>query len=197
MVEVFSGTATLTSVAKQFGMKSSMALDKVRKKGARATIYVFDLLDPKDRELLYHWMNSGLLVWVRLAPVCGTCSRARQIKNGGPPPLRSEEYPMGLPGLDANQQLRVDLANAMYVESRKLFSHCVARGILVTLENPRRSLFLANSTFCAVIRTTSNPLQRQMCMLGGQRPKWTRLAASFEAITEMNVECDKNHVHLP
>ena len=104
---------------------------------------------------------------------------------------------MCLPGLDANQQLRVDLANAMYVESRKLFSHCVARGILVTLENPRRSLFLANSTFCAVIRTTSNPLQRQMCMLGGQRPKWTRLAASFEAITEMNVECDKNHVHLP
>ena len=67
---------------------------------------------------------------------------------------------MGLPGLDANQQLRVDLANAMYVESCKLFSHCVALGILVTLENPRRSLFLANSTFCAVIRTTSNPLQR-------------------------------------
>ena len=69
MIEVFSGTATLTSVAKQFGMKSSMALDKVRKKGARATIYVFDLLDPKDRELLYHWINSGLLVWVHLAPV--------------------------------------------------------------------------------------------------------------------------------
>ena len=198
MIEVFSGTATLTSVAKQFGMKSSMALDKVRKKGARATIYVFDLLDPKDRELLYHWINSGLLVWVHLAPVCGTCSRARQIKNGGPPPLRSEEFPMGLPGLDANQQLRVDLANAMYVESCKLFSHCVALGILVTLENPRRSLFWLTAPFVQL----SEQLQihfsdSQMCMLGGQRPKWTRLAASFEAITEMNVECDKNHVHLP
>ena len=31
-----------TSVAKQFGMKSSMARTKFAKKGARATIYVFD-----------------------------------------------------------------------------------------------------------------------------------------------------------
>ena len=44
MIEVFSGTATLCSVAKQFGMSGSMALDKVRKKGAKATIFVFDLL---------------------------------------------------------------------------------------------------------------------------------------------------------
>ena len=198
MIEVFSGTATLTSVAKQFGMKSSMALDKVRKKGARATIYVFDLLDPKDRELLYHWMESGLLVWVHLAPVCGTCSRARQIKNGGPPPLRSEEHPMGLPGLDANQQLRVDLANAMYVESCKIFSHCVAKGILATLENPKRSLFWLTAPFVQLLEEHQVYFSdSQMCMLGGQRPKWTRLAASFEAVSEMNVECDKNHVHLP
>ena len=31
MIEVFSGTATLGSVAKQYGLDASMALDKVRK----------------------------------------------------------------------------------------------------------------------------------------------------------------------
>ena len=41
---------------------------------------------------------------------CATKSRARE-KRPGPPPLRSEEYPRGLPGLDAGQQARVDADN--------------------------------------------------------------------------------------
>ena len=64
MIEVFSGTATLCSVAKQNGLSGSLAPDKVRKKGARSAIFVFDILNPKDRELLYHWLDSPLLVWV-------------------------------------------------------------------------------------------------------------------------------------
>ena len=119
MIEVFSGTATLCSVAKQFGLDGSLALDKMRKKGAKATIFVFDILDPKDQELLYHWLESDLVAWVHIAPVCGTCSRARQIRNGGPRPLRSDTYPMGLPDLTSEERQRVDLANKMYVESCK------------------------------------------------------------------------------
>ena len=61
MIEVFSGTATLCSVAKQFGLDGSLALDKMRKKGAKATNFVFDILDPKDQELLYHWLESDLV----------------------------------------------------------------------------------------------------------------------------------------
>lgn len=34
-------------------------------------------------------------------------------------------------------------------------------------------------------------------MLGGSRPKWTKRAANFEAVTEMNIECDNKHQHLP
>ena len=34
-------------------------------------------------ELLHYWLKSDLLVWVYRAPVCGLCSRARQIRNGG------------------------------------------------------------------------------------------------------------------
>ena len=35
MIEIFSGTATLCSVAKQFGMVNSLALDKIRKRGSK------------------------------------------------------------------------------------------------------------------------------------------------------------------
>ena len=198
MIEVFSGTATLTSVAKHYGMRNSMALDRIRKKGARATIYVFDLLNPKDQELLYHWLDSGLLTWVHLAPVCGTCSRARNIKNGGPPPLRSEEFPMGLPGLPASQQQRVDIANELYWEACKIFHHCQSKGILATMENPSSSLFWLTDAFVWLSKNCSVSFSdSQMCMMGGRRPKWTRIAASFEAITELNVSCDKSHDHLP
>ena len=41
---------------------------------------------------------------------CATKSRARE-KRPGPPPLRSEEHPRGLPGLDEGQQARVDADN--------------------------------------------------------------------------------------
>ena len=47
MIELYSGTAKLCSVAKQFGMQGSLVLDKMRKRGARSTISVFDILNPK------------------------------------------------------------------------------------------------------------------------------------------------------
>ena len=158
---------------------------------------MFLTLNPKDRELLCHWLDSDLVAWVHMAPVCGTCSRVRQIRNGGPPPLRSEEYLMGLLDLDEAQQLRVDLANAMYLESCKLFDHCIARGILVTVENPTRSLIWLTAHFVRLQEQHEIHFSdSQMRMLGGHRPKWTRFAASFAAIADMNVECDKTHAHL-
>ena len=196
MIEIFCGTATLSAVAKQYGMQNSIALDKIKKKGSKATIYVFDILNPKDRELLYHWLESDLLTWVHLAPVCGTCSRARQIPNGGPGPLRSDTFPMGLPGLTDVEQHRVTLANEMYEESCKIFEHCVSKGILVTMENPSNSLFWLTTPFLQLLQKVSiHFADMQMCMLGGQRPKWTRLASSFEAIAELNISCDKSHTH--
>ena len=188
----------MCSVAKQFGMQGSLALDKMRKRGARSTIFVFDILDPKDRALLYHWLESPLLVWLHMAPVCGTCSRARQIRNGGPRALRSDQFPMGLPTLNAAEKHRVDLANSMYWETCKLFSYCASLGILVTLENPSRSLFWLTEPFLQLLDAFDIFFSNtQMCMMGGSRPKWTKLAASFSAISEMDVECDNSHSHLP
>ena len=198
MIEVFCGTATLCSVAKQYGLDGSIALDKTKKRGAKATIFVFDILDPKDRELLYHSLDSDLVAWVHLAPVCGTCSRARQIRNGGPRPLRSDQHPMGLPDLAPGERQRVTLANQMYSESCSLFQFCAQRGILVTMENPSNSLFWLTQPFIHLQQQVELfHSDSQMCMMGGTRPKWTRLVANFSAIEELNIECDNSHQHQP
>ena len=197
MIELYSGTATLCSVAKQYGLDGFLALDKMRKRGARATIFVFDILNPKDRALLYHWLESPLLVWLHMAPVCGTCSRARQINNGGPRALRSDEHPVGIPELTPAEKIRVELANDMYWETCKLFSHCSLKGILVTLENPSRNLFWETDPFKQLQATMELHFSnRQMCMLGGARPNGHSLQLIFRQfprwtlhVTTLTVTC--------
>ena len=105
---------------------------------------------------------------------------------------------MGLPNLTAAERQRVELANSMYWETCKLFGHCVSLGILVTLENPSRSLFWETIPLKQLLETFDIWFSNtQMCMMGGSRPKWTKLAAFFSHISEMNVECDNSHTHLP
>ena len=120
-----------------------MALDKVRKPNARCTIYQLDLMHPTGRELLEEWLSSPLLLWAHFAPVCGTASRAREIPRpelaSAPRPLRSPEFPLGLPDLNPLEQQRVDIANELFRYTCQLFAFCVQRGVLATMETPRGS----------------------------------------------------------
>ena len=68
----------------------------------------------------------------------------------------------------------------------------------MTVEDPSNSPFW--------LTTPSQQLHKEvevhysdmyMCMMGGQRPTWTRIAASLPAIAELDVSCDKSHSHLP
>lgn len=123
MIEIFAGIAVLCSVSKQLGLQNSIAVDKERKRGARSSTFQLDLTQPKDRALLEEWLLSPLLLWIHLAPVCGTASRARNIRrfHNGPKPLRSDSHPHGLPGLSQRDQTRVDIANDLFSYACKIF----------------------------------------------------------------------------
>ena len=200
MLEVFAGGAVLTSVSKQFGL-GGMAVDKIRKPNARCTIYQLDLLQASDRELLEEWLPSPLLLWVHFAPVCGTASRAREIPRPelslAPQPLRSLEHPLGLPDLGPIDQKRVENANELFRYTCQLFAFCVRRGILATMEDPRGS-YLWVIPFVLELQRIY-PLfatDFQACMYGSLRDKWTRIAASFPEIVQLDVTCDRRHKHL-
>ena len=199
MIEVFAGCAMLTSVAKSLGL-GGIAIDKLRKAGARSTIYQLDLLQQKDRKLLWEWLHSPLLLYVHFAPVCGTASKAREIPRAGvpnlPKPLRSLEFPLGLPMLSNSEQLRVSLANDLFDITCDMFEFCVARGILASIENPRGSYFWCLPKVLALLKRYSlYAADFQACMFGSERDKWTRIMASFQQIEQMSVSCNRKHVH--
>ena len=199
MIEVFAGAAVLCAVSKQNGLESSLAIDKVRKRGCRSTILQFDLTLASDQSLLNQWIQSPLL-WLHLAPVCGTASRARDIRlfEGDPQPLRSDLHPEGLPSLSEADQVRVDLANKLFQYSCKLFADATALGIIVTMENPRSSYFWCT---CWVLQLMCLwPLFHgdfQACMMGSGRDKWIRIVANGVFIEALNIQCDGLHPHLP
>ena len=200
MIEIFAGAAVLCSVAKQLGMKNSIAVDKVKKQNACSTIYQLDLLSDRDRQLLEQWMHSGLLLWIHLAPVCGTASRARDIRrfHNDPKPLRSEDWPEGLPGLSPKELERVSLANRLFEAACDFFLLACSRGVLVTMENPKNSYFWWTKWVQRLISSVRTfTADFQVCMMGGDRDKWTRLLANFGEISAMNIACDKSHQHAP
>eukprot|EP00435_Cladocopium_sp_Y103_P065983 s116_g28.t1 len=200
MIEVFAGGAVLTSVAKHFGL-GGIAVDKKRKSNARCTIFQLDLMEAKDRELLEEWLNSPLLLWVHFAPVCGTASRAREIPRPdipfAPRPLRSLEFPLGLPSLSGDERRRVGIANELFHYTCFLFALCIVRGVLATMENPRGSYLWVTEYVLALMRIY--PLYAtdfQACMYGSMRDKWTRIVASFPEIVQMDATCNRQHPDL-
>ena len=85
-------------------------------------ILVIDLNSDAQVKILDELLQQQKLLYVHFAPPCGTASMARTIKLGlsnEPPPLRSLQYPMGLPGLSHKQQNRVNLANRLYDLTKK------------------------------------------------------------------------------
>ena len=193
MIEVFAGSAVLCSVAKQFGLVSSLAVDKVKKRGARSTTFQLDLTCERDQCLLEQWMQSPLLLWVHLALVCGTASRARDIRRfaNDPRPLRSNESPEGLEGLSQRDQERVDLANTLFAFSCRIFFLAASRGLLATMENPSNAYFWMTCWVRELLpKVTTFETNFQVCMFGGSRDKWT-ISASFKSIETMDARCNR------
>ena len=142
------------------------------------------------------------LCFVHLSPRCGTASRTRErplpaaLRAKGwpePQPLRSEEYPMGLPNLASvspGNVARVATANKLFVLSADICTYLCHCRIPWILENPGRSLFwwvpevqaLMNlegvelgPRACSAGRKDVDDIFFQHCMHGGARDKWTRL----------------------
>ena len=116
MIEVFAGIAILCATSKAAGLQNSIAVDKLRKRNCRCSIFQLDLVNRQDQAILEQWVDSPLLLWIHLAPVCGTASRAREIRrfSNDPKPLRSDAFPEGLPNLSEEHQRRLRIANELF-----------------------------------------------------------------------------------
>ena len=117
----------------------------------------------------------------------------------GPKPLRSEEQPDGFKHLTGTDKLRVKSANVLYQFITDLCLHCIARSLIVCIENPRQSLYWRTSFFAPLKELLSFAVH-QACAYGSERPKWTALAHNTQTLHDLNHTCpgeDHKHKHKP
>ena len=206
VIEIFCGSARVTASLRTLGLSSSFGVDHV-KVNSQGPIKIADLTTKKGQKLLLKWLESPLVQGVFLAPPCGTCSLARNIKirdskgrvMPGPVPLRSQQFPEGLTGLSHTNRLRVSKANKLYEFVGEIIRAAHARNLIIVVENPRSSLFWLTRWW----RSRGVPLfyvAHQACAYGSSRPKWTVLAANHKVFRKICRTCpgeSPNHKHLP
>ena len=206
VIEIFCGSARVTASLKELGLSASFGVDHDTKK-AVSTAKRLDLTLTSDQDLLLQWVKSPLVVGIFIAPPCGTCSMARYIKlrnaNGrpmpGPIPLRSQQFPEGIPGLVGKNRARVSAANRLYDFVSVVISQAIILKIIVVVENPRSSLFWLTRFWKAVAKHFTYTAH-QACSYGGDRPKWTVLASNHRAFHSINLSCpgvSAYHGHKP
>ena len=205
-LEICCGSAGLTVALIDVGLEA-IGIDYKNRHRAKAPFLDTDLASPGGVQQLFKILDDVCVVYVHFGLPCGTFSRAREIevpeylqKQGAaaPRPLRSEDLPAGLPGLTADESLRVSKANALVDMCCEVVKVCHARGILWSIENPRSSLLWWMPQMVQLLQLDGTlDVEGQMCMFGGSRAKWFRLRGNFKELKAMAIDCDKSHAHLP
>ena len=177
VIELFAGTARVTACLHALGLVQSFGVDHQLVAGRSGKVVVCDLTTPEGQQLTRHWLRHPSVQGIFAAPPCGTCSAARKIRNGGPPPLRSERFPDGFQHLRGEEAARVSSANTLYSFLASLVLEAHALNLPIAVENPRGSLFWKTSFWepCNRVFTFT---ACQACAYGGRRPKWTAFQAN-------------------
>ena len=96
-----------------------------------------DISRASVRKAIYRLLSG--VQFIACAMSCATKSRARE-RQPGPKPLRSEEFPRGLPDLSAQDSMRVDQDNLASDFGLALQAWGHDKGTACLRENPLRSL---------------------------------------------------------
>eukprot|EP00435_Cladocopium_sp_Y103_P062520 s739_g24.t1 len=204
LLDLFCGTAGVAAAFRAEGgdaLGLDHMIDKRRVKGPVAKV---DLSKRSGQQTVLSWINEDKVDAVMLAPPCGTSSRAREIpipkkfrlRSGmQPAPLRSDDWPNGLPHLKGVAKIKVETANKLYKFTREVIEACVAKNIPVICENPKRSLLWATDAF-QDLPDVCRFQYVHACMYGSKRRKSTGLLMNFAADNLQSL-CSGDHPHLP
>jgi hypothetical protein len=206
-LELCAGSAKLS-----FGLKSAgfsvVPVDHARNKHKpwlpTITIDLADTLESQIVSELCHSAQPLEVIWAGIP--CGTCSRAREIPitirgMPGPKPLRSAEFPRGLPNLAPWDQLKVSKANHIYDFVASLIHQLIQSIKIIIIENPRGSWLWELPKFASLLNLGFVDVDFHHCKwcpsTAKCRAKWTRLRTNCPALLQLAGPCHQKHVHLP
>eukprot|EP00435_Cladocopium_sp_Y103_P000779 s5414_g1.t1 len=169
-------------------------------------IFVCDVTKPEELDMLKQFLHAERynLGWVHFAPACGTASKAREkpnrvLERAGfkvPKPLRSEEFPLGLPSLSGVDLIRTQAANHVYEVTAELVRMLVGWGVFTTIENPTSSLFWIIPCIASLIEDLGGyDCLFDTCCHGGARKKSSKFWGSLPWLLSLAASCPGDEVH--
>jgi len=202
-IETFAGCGRLAGELQKVGFEAIGIDCKDNKDRPVSKVINMDLTTAWGQNAFWREVDNNTTV-VSFAPPCGTSSRSREIRRRfgpDPKPLRSDEFPDGLPSLTGKGKERVEAANALYKFTADAVLKLHHLGISWFVENPSNSLMWKTLWFKSLLTLLAGGcswMNTQMCMHGGDRDKKSSLLHGGElCLMKMAVMCDKNHAHKP
>jgi hypothetical protein len=201
-IETCAGTARLSAALAKWGIPT-LSIDYDRNRhNSQMPIVKLDLTDPDAVAILLEPIEKGMVEVLTSAPPCGTASRARDIPIPGklaPRPLRSEEWPGGLPDLCPEDKSRVEKANLVYDAVFILVRAMLQQGRSVLIENPLRSYLWNLPSYAWLLQNGCFDVVLQNCKFSVDLPsraKWSRFRTNILEFRQLAGRCRLGHEHL-
>ena len=192
-LEVFSGTARLTAILRSMGIPCLPPIDIMV---SELVTEPADVVDATFWDFIMQLILLGAIFFMHFGTPCNTFSSARK-DDGGPPPLRSAEFPEGLPNLDLDLFSVTFLGNLFVDRTAEACCALCLLGKDFSVENPLFSLIWSTSALVKVAAScrTIN-VDFDQCMWGAPSVKPTRLMVTDAHFRALEVRCDGSHKHI-
>ena len=191
-LELFAGKAGITEAVFLAGVPVLPPVDIVASDLVRTPV---DLVDATFWQSLVDILVLGVVFFLHCGTPCNTFTAARKA-DGGPPPLRSPQEPLGLEGLSEQDSGLVFLGNVFLDRTVEACSLVFAFGGDFLIENPLLSLLWQTPQLLQLVRSARTfNLECDQCVFGTPWMKPTRFVCSNEQLDVLCVRCPGGHTH--
>lgn len=195
-LEIFAGEAGLSKAVEDQAIPTLMPIELL------PNSFVFestDVLIPGVLDHIKTLISQGWILGIHFGTPCSSFSLARK-DDGGPPPLRSSEFVMGLPGLRKCDQDKVDLGNALLRITVELAQCCFEFQVPWTIENPLGSYLWKTPAMIKLVKDCgARRFELDMCRYGSPHMKPTAIVGTVD-LAPLALRCDSRinpHKHEP
>ena len=186
-IEICCGHAGITAVLCDAGL-DAIGIDWKRNRHCpEVPIVTADLTTEESQTFVCKLIQQEHVLYVHLAPPCGTYTRAREIpipqwkldKYPGmpnPQPLRTVDLPAGLPpeSMSKTDAIKVEKGNILSNFCASVAKYCIDNSKLFSIENPTRSIIWDMPDMKAILaHPQTSKVEFHACMWGSGRDKKT------------------------
>ena len=192
-LEIFSGTAHLTQAVKAVGVPCLPPIDVVL---CDMVPTEFDVVDVNRWIFIMQLVMLGAIFFVHCGTPCNTFSSARK-EDGGPPPLRSGQCPLGLHNLSLDNEALVWLGNLFVFRTVEVCLGVSLMGGEFSSENPLFSLIWSVPQILELKQQArAFDIDFDQCAFGAPSRKPTRLLTSAQQFQRLCKQCPGDHKHV-